>query len=496
LSMGILVSHRGGRLTFRSPMLRDAFARAAPDALRPRIHEAAFRYYQDAAAALPEERRLPMLAAHASRSGRPDAAAAAWLRLADGKRHRHAYVEAEGLYSRTLAALPEGDHAGRLPALRGRGLMRYRIGRIEEAVADLAAAGEAAEGLGDSATRLECLLDEATALDWMSDYARSATRVAQAEVLAPSAPGPLLAARLAFAGGRTLFRAGRWPEAAEALRGAARLAEALGDEGYETLVVSLLVLAVVLPNLGPAEAAAEVLEHVEALCRERGDRLHLAAVYNNRRNVWVARRDVAAAVDDLERTIRIGRDLGMSGNEYFGEFNIAELLYQAGELEEARRHARRAVEIESSHPETAPVPHGLLLEARLLARLGDAAQARDRLAAVRSAVERARDRGWHGGELGPSEEVLVSMVDLATRGAGPDEWDDLVERSRRFSVEQEPIEVAEMRGLSALRSGRIEEARAALAGALELARSIPNLMEERLRGALREAGTGVGPRVP
>lgn len=496
LSLGVLVAHRGGRLTFRSPMLRDAFARAVPDALRPRIHDAAFRYYQDAAAALPEERRLPMLAAHASRSGRPDAAAAAWLRLADGQRRRHAYVEAEGLYSRTLSALPEGDLAGRLPALRGRGLMRYHIGRIEEAVADLAAAGEAAAGLGDSSARLGCLLDEATALDWMSDYARSAVRVAQAEVLAPAAPNPLLAARLALAGGRTLFRAARWPEAADALREAARRAEALGDEGYETLVAALLLLAVVLPNLGPAQAASEVLERAEALCRERGDQLHLAAVYNNRRNVRVARRDVAGAVGDLERTIRIGRDLGMAGIEYFGEFNIAELLYQAGELDEARRHARRAVEIESSHPETAPVPHGLLLEARLLARLGDAAQARSRLETVRAAVERGRARGWHGCELGPSEEVLASMVDLATRGAGADEWDDLVERSRRFSVEQEPIEVAEMRGLSALRAGRVEEARAALAGALELARTIPNLMEERLRGALREAGVGAGPRVP
>jgi hypothetical protein len=154
------------------------------------------------------------------------------------------------------------------------------------------------------------------------------------------------------------------------------------------------------------------------------------------------------------------------------------------------------VEIESRHPETAPVPHGLLLEARLLARLGDAVPARGRLDEVRGAVERARARGWHGSELGPSEEVLASMVDLATRVAGSEEWDGLVERSRRFSVEQEPIEVAEMRGLTALRAGRVEEARASLAGALELARTIPNLMEERLRGALRQAGAGVGTRVP
>jgi tetratricopeptide (TPR) repeat protein len=495
ISAGVLVAHRGGRIGFRSPMLRDAFARTVPAALRARIHDAAFRYYRDATD-LPGERRLPMLAAHASRSGRPEAAAEAWLRLADGQRRRHAYVEAEGLYSRTLEELPGRDRAGRLAALRGRGLMRYRIGRCEEAVADLAAAGQAATELGDAAARLECLLDEGTALDWMSDYARSALRVAEAETLSPASPSPPLAARLALAAGRTLFRAGRWPEAARALERAAGAAEALGDEGYEVRLVALLMQAVVLPNLGrPADADA-VLERAEALCRERGDQLHLAAVFNNRRNVRVAHRDLPGAIDDLERTIRIGRDLGMAGIEYFGVFNIAELRYQAGEFELAQAHVRRAREIEARHPETAPFPNALLLEARLLSRLGQLAEARARLEEVKVAVERGRALGFHGCELGPSEEVLASMVDLATRGAGPEEWESLLARSRRFSVEQEPIEVAEMHGLAALRAGRVEEAHAALAGALQLARTIPNLMEGRLRGALREAGAGVGPLVP
>jgi len=47
-----------------------------------------------------------------------------------------------------------------------------------------------------------------------------------------------------------------------------------------------------------------------------------------------------------------------------------------------------------------------------------------------------------------------------------------------------------MRGLAALRAGRIDEARAALEAALRLAGAIPNLMEPRVRRAL--AGIGAG----
>jgi hypothetical protein len=93
--------------------------------------------------------------------------------------------------------------------------------------------------------------------------------------------------------------------------------------------------------------------------------------------------------------------------------------------------------------------------------------------------------------LTPAEEVLFTMVDLATREATHGEWDALLERSARDSVEQEPIEVAEMRGVWALRRGRIEEARKAYAEAEARASRIPHVMDDRLRRgreALAQAG--------
>ena len=483
LSTGVLVTHRGDRLGFRSPLLREAVARSIAPALARQIHEAAFRWYRGAFA-LPESMRQPRLARHAEACGLSAEAGAIYLAAAEGMRARHAYLEAETLFSRALAVLPPEDARGRLAAQRGRGVMRYRVGRYQDSIADLAAARAAARVLGDHASELESLLDESTALDWMNDYVRSAERVAQARAIAGAAPPPSVAARLALGEGRGLFRAQRWPEACAALEDAALRAKALGDAGYETLVIGLLLLGVVLPNLGRADEAEAVLAQALELARERGDQLHVAVVLNNRRNLWVSKKDVARALEDQEGWMRIGRDLGMVSIEYFGEYNLGELLYQVGDLEAAEPHVRRAVEIEQRHPEVAPAPVGMILWARLLAAGGDVAGARDRLAEARESVAKARREGREGAALPDSQEVLARMVDLATRDATEAEWQELLARSRTASIEQEPIEVQEMRGLAALRAGQRELAERALRAALRLSSSLPSVMEGRIRREL------------
>ena len=71
--------------------------------------------------------------------------------------------------------------------------------------------------------------------------------------------------------------------------------------------------------------------------------------------------------------------------------------------------------------------------------------------------------------------------DLATRDASAAEWEALLARSARDSVEQEPIEVADLYGIWALRRGRAEEARRAYAEAAARAARIPNVMDARVR---------------
>jgi len=250
---------------------------------------------------------------------------------------------------------------------------------------------------------------------------------------------------------------------------------------------ALLLAGHVLPELGRAAEAEATLAEAIALATARGDLLHLGAALNNRRNLSVARGDLARARDDLGRALRIGRDLGMIGSEYVYRFNLGELEHQAGEPARAVPHVARAVELERRHPEAATAPLARLLAARRAAHAGDLAAARALIEEVQAASQAP------GAALGrPSDRVLVEMVRLAVDAAPEPAWRALRERSRRESLEQEPIEVCEQHGLTALRAGRREEGIAALECALELAREIPSLAGPRLEAALALARARTG----
>ncbi len=483
VSRGLMVRHRDGSTSFRVPLVRETVARTIPEALRRAIHEAAFRFYARSGAP-PDLARLARQAVHAEGAGRKEDAAAGYLWLAADRAGRHAYLEAEGLYSRALENLAEGKLAQRLTALRGRGLARSRVGRHRDAVEDLTAAAAAARGLDDRDALRHALLDWATALDWMSDFGAARERVEEAAAV-PGPLSPLPRGRLALGRGRSLFRSSRWEGACAALEDAAALGASQDDDGYETLVAALLLLGAALPYLGRAGEAEAALERARGAASVRGDLVHVAVAHLNGRNLLVSRGDLAAAVHGQRQAIRIARDLGHLDSEYYASYNLAELHYLVGDLRSAGSHLARAEEIERAHPEAAPGPVALLLRARMLLWSGDAQAARDRLERYRE----ARASGWSGSEIGPSEAVLADVVDLATRPADDGEWSELLDRSARDSIEQEPIEVLELRGLAGLRAGRVEVGRAALAEALRLGDRGPGLLSARIR---RELATAMG----
>ena len=489
IELGLLVVQPQGAVGFRTPLLRESVSRSAPEGWRKRAHLAAHRYYSRATGAFGNQ-WLPRIALHAAGAGLNEEATALYLDLAEAARAHHTYMEAEAHYSRALEIIDHSettDDFRHLIALKGRGMMRYRVGRYGDSLSDFARARELARRRGNAQAEVDLLLDEAMALDWTNDYPRSEACVQEARKLLAQDGGALLQARLLSALGRSQVRKGQWQQARSSLEEAARRAEALGDMGYETQVVSLLLLGAILPSLEQIEQAEQVMQRVETLCTERRDLLHLGSALNNRRNLWIARRDLTRALADQERFMQIGRELGMAGWEYFAEHNLGELLYQAGAPEAAAPHVLRAIEIERLHPEVAPRPWALLLHARLLAFQGHPQPARARLRELHTALARASREGRTGAALTPSEEVLASMVDLATRPSSPAEWEELRARSAQHSVEQEPLEVVEMMGLSALRQGRSEEGRRILEEAQELAARLPNLMEDRIRRTLLSA---------
>jgi tetratricopeptide (TPR) repeat protein len=292
---------------------------------------------------------------------------------------------------------------------------------------------------------------------------------------------PLLQARLLLGAGRSLHRRDCEEDAAVVLMRAVDLSAQLGDEAYETLVIALLLLGFILPGLGRLEEAARVLDDVIRRCEERGDWLHFGSAINNRALVWAYLGDRERMMDDLQRTIAVGRALGQAALELVGHFNFGELLYLMDEIEAAAPHLRAAAAVAARQTGGSRPTVVALLDARIRLYGGDGAGARAIVAEIRAREDDARARGAVDCAMSPSEDVLCSMVELAAGDAGEAAWDELEARSARASVGQEHIEVLEARALSALRRRRPDEASRAIEKALRAASRIPNAIGGRLQ---------------
>ncbi len=200
----------------------------------------------------------------------------------------------------------------------------------------------------------------------------------------------------------------------------------------------------------------------------------------NRAIVRAHRKDHQGMIEDFESTIRLGREIGQPTLELAGHYNLAEHLYWLNDAEFARVHVREAFATAARRRGCTRPPALALLDARVALSLGEEHAARDITLTLRAAGE----------QLSSSEDILCSMIELATERAGDDArddaWDALIARSARESVGQERIEVLEARALFTARCGRIAEARLRLTEAIDVASRIPNVMGERLNRRLGE----------
>jgi tetratricopeptide (TPR) repeat protein len=470
--------------------VRETIARATPEALRRRIHLAAVLHYRGVLSGVPEERRVVQLAYHAGEAGMPLVAARHYLDLAEQARARDAYPDAERLYTRALEQPAGTEGMERAAAYRGRGLMRYRICRYHDALADFSCARDLAGQAGGGAALVEILLDEATALDWMDDYATSEERVKEAHALTAQGSSPLLDARLLLGLGRSAFRSSRNDLAARLLEQAVAKAEPLGDEGYETRVIALFMLGFILPGLSRLGDARAALDRSITLADEHGDRLHLGSALNVRGMLAAGLGDKAGLVADMERSVSLARELGQVTLELKGEFNVAEYLLLLDDAAAAEPHFRRAQALDRRITGDPGLANVALLDARLHFYRGEHAQAAAIVARLRARQCAARDGGEPDTLLVPSDEVLCSMIELSVAGAGAAAWDALEERSERFSTAEERLEVIEARAVAAATEGRVVEARAHLERALARAKGIPSALRARLGRRLAELGRG------
>jgi len=250
---------------------------------------------------------------------------------------------------------------------------------------------------------------------------------------------------------------------------------------HETHVVALALLGSALTFLDRVEEAAARFDEALSRCEQTGDVLHLAATCINRVLLWLRLGAVARMEEDLRRAMALGRELGHAQVERWATFNLAEVLYMQGRLEEALRLARRAHELGVRFFRDHPVP----MDALLIARIG---------AAVGDLPEAARQLRWIAThcppEALPPTAIMRRLVELQVRqaesegGSGSEVWRALVEEADGCASADEKVEILLQATRAALQAGRAQEAREWLARAEQNVEGAP-LWRARL-GSLRE----------
>jgi eukaryotic-like serine/threonine-protein kinase len=482
IDAGLLLRHRNGLLDFRHALLRDTIYRLLPESQQQRLHRAAFEMYQQLA--MPREQRLPRLALHAARSGAREAAAHAYLELAERSQKAHAYLDAEASFGHALDNLPETDVARIGLAARGRGLMRFRLGRHEDALRDLRRARACALVLDDHERALDLLLDEATVLDWLRDFSQSAALVRLAVEREPLPDGATLTGtKLAIARARIHHRLAEAEACITLGAEAVARAEQLGDAGYEARVMALLMIAPDCANLGRLDEAERYFDQAIAEATEHADLHHLGAAHTNRAMLGMARMDAAQVFDDLTRATQMSRETGEPLIEFCALINMAEVAYAMGELDRAGETAERAIALARQLWGEANRELGAceLLLARVALLRGAFASARSLLIGIETRLREAEAAGSEEMRLLPSEQALFDMVELGSRDAGEDEWRAFEQRCASIEMQAiEQIDLLDGHALAALRAGRVAESRRMFLRALAVSADKPNLVSQRV----------------
>jgi tetratricopeptide (TPR) repeat protein len=450
-----LIKHVGGnKFEFGHPQLQQAMESLTSPTVRLQLHRAIYQFHSSRSSS---NVSLPKLARHAAACGARAQAFDAYSQLAELARREHRYVEADQFYTAAQGHLGEADEEPRCRVLSGRGKVRYRMQRFNDAVSDLVSARKIAEQSGNLLQRLDLLLEEATVWDWLGEYQHSSELTDAAVALSKQVDDSVLAARCQLAQGRQYFRIDQHSKAEEALRRAASQAKTLHDD--ECLTIALLLKGLTLAFLDRYDDSEEDFQQVIKLAESRGDHFHLGTAYINRVFLWVKRGSIHRAVADLQQAIHLSRELGYVQIERTASYNLAECLHWMGRDNEALPLALRADELMRRFFSDHPQPDALLV-VRILATQGNLDEARKHLARLEASS--AADRfGANLRVLHRLAKLLVhrpQTIDEATEEDGKDVWSQLVEDARTCCIHDEIMEVLWHAARVALRSNHPSKA--------------------------------------
>lgn len=448
LAAGILERTGPGRFVFASPALGDAVHQLLSAGDQERIHRYASEYWR---ARLERDGddgdAMAGFARHAAASGSHEEAARYYVRLGDLARLEHDDPAAEENYSAALRLAPDSLEELHIKARSGRGRVRHRLHRTQEAYEDLRTARTMCEARGDTAFAVHLLLEEATAADAAMEFARAQRSVEEAREMIQGLKEPELENRVLLGLGRNAWRQGDAALAADLLRQAFDRAEEIRDE--ETAVIALLLLAPALVFVNRLEEAELFYDEAITRCERSGNKLHQCRAYANRMFLWSAKRMPEMAEDDLLRSIQLARQIGNPDPEHIAAHNLAEHLYWSGKLDDALSWARRARDLQLRFHKG--LPFDLLLLARIHAARTESRQAEACLQLIAD-------------ECNPEEfehavRLLHRAMHLVLAGSNEQpRWEELMKEAEGRLPNEEFVELIWWRAYVEIRRGEPDKA--------------------------------------
>ena len=309
-----------------------------------------------------------------------------------------------------------------------------------------------------------------TVLDWTQDLEQSAALVRRVEQ--DELPrSPLLAARLAMGIGRVHHRRGETALSVQRGAEAIDLTQPLGDSGYETRVIALMMVAPDCAALGRFDEATRYSDDAIASAEARSDLMHLGGAHLNRALIWYAQKDIERLFHDLSRAAQIAREAGLPLLEYIATWNLTEASYALDQLPRAEEHLERAITLSrqlwgEDSREYAPASSSARVSRVSRRPRADAGVGARSVSALLSPGGASR-----AGRAPAGDQPPVDAVDLASRNAPENEWEQL--RARTAGVELqlgEELESLEARALTGVPQGLVRYS-GPVAKALEISAS-------------------------
>ncbi len=462
-SRGVLRRNESDRYSFQNGVLEGAIYETLDPSQRQEVHRHAFELWKriTESSSTSNADALERLGRHAAALGERKAAAQAFLQLGGLLRQKHRHVEADRSYSSVLVHAPAEDKLDLAQAYFGRGIVRYRVTRVKDAIDDFRRACELAEELGHRRMQAEVLLEQATAFDWSREFSTSVEMVRLAEPIVAELDAQDLRVRLLVAQGRAAHRLGKASEAIDAFE-RARIAAKQADD-YDALVITLVLFGFQLAIVGRLDEAEERFNEVVSLLESVNDRPHLCGALANRIALWHARRALDRAMEDLQRATNLAREVGNPWLERMATHNIATLLLWTDDRGAAVEFGRRAQFLTERFFEPAFITSSLL-HARILI----ATNAFEEAARLYEWINRSYNIATVSAVRARWNHALVGLVlsEFTSNGEKPNDvvaaWDAVLVVAATESDPQVMLEILYWRLRTALHRRSLEEARQTL----------------------------------